>query len=207
MKELSFTPKSLSAITVAGTLTSESLQVMKKKSLLFLVILLIPFLAISQNDSEVIPEEVLAMIAANDRSDLPEDEKLVVADSLYNLLMIHYEYLSYETKLRLAQKTMDYEQRIFLYKKIRSFRFYLVRHPYYSYKFKIIYVKSTNYLIDEYQSKKDLHSLYNLNIVPAVYTVVYAKLKRAIEASGGCWDREELIYEEIPGKGVRGNRN
>jgi hypothetical protein len=30
MKELSFTPKSLSAITVAGTLTSESLQVMKK---------------------------------------------------------------------------------------------------------------------------------------------------------------------------------
>jgi hypothetical protein len=155
----------------------------------------------AQDFREIIPEEVLGIIAINAKSDLSDYEKLVVADSLYDLLKEHYEYLGYEAKFKLAKETKDSEVRIFLFKTIRNFPYYLANNSYYGYKFYDQYVRATYLLINEYKERKDLQALYDLNIVPSATTDVYGMLRKAIEAIGGFWDKGDFYYP-VP-KGTR----
>ena len=159
----------------------------------------------AQDFQEIVPEEVLANIALNNKSDLPDYERLAIADSLYDLLKEHYEYLSYEAKLKLAKETKDSEVRIFLLKTVRNFPYYLANNSYYGYKFYDQYVQATNLLINEYKERKDLQALYDLNIVPSATTDLYGMLRKAIEAIGGFWDKGDFYYP-VP-KGTRDTKH
>jgi hypothetical protein len=153
----------------------------------------------------IVPEEVIASIALNAKSELPLYEKLLVEDSLYTLLKEHYEYLSYEAKLNLAKETKDYDKKLILYKTVRNVPYYLTRTPYYYEQFYNQYIKSTNLLINEYKLKRDLQALYDLTVVPSAAVDLYGMLRTAIEACGGFWDRGDFYYP-LP-KGQKETKN
>ena len=173
----------------------------------FLCLSLLFFFLLAQQASAqvfqaIVPEEVIASIALNAKSDLPLYEKLRVEDSLYTLLREHYEYLSNEAKLKLGQETKDYDKKVILFKTVRNVPYYLSRTPYYSQKFYDQYILSTNLLINEYKLKRELQALYDLTVVPSAAVDLYGMLRTAIEACGGTWDRGDFYYPMPRGERV-----
>jgi hypothetical protein len=168
----------------------------------FLCLSLLFFFLLAQQVSAqifqaIVPEEVVASLALNAKSNLPLYEKLRVEDSLYTLLREHYQYLSNEAKLKLGQETKDYDEKVILFKTVRNFRFYLAETSYYFYKFRAQYIKASNLLITEYKLHRDLQALYDLIIIPSASADLYGMLRSSIEACGGTWDRGDF-YDPIP---------
>jgi hypothetical protein len=160
----------------------------------------------SQLSGPIVPSEVLAVISSNKDSDKSELDKLVFEDSLLDLLRIHYEYLSYESKFKLCDKIQNENSKIILYKTIRCYPYYTVKNAYYGMQFYKLYIKATRDLIREYHLQGNLMELYNLNIVPGAAIDTYGFLRSAIEALGGIWDKGEIVNPEVTKKGNRHNR-
>ena len=93
------------------------------KYLLIISFLLIVHLSYSQDWywGPITPEKVQQEITENLKSNKPDIEKIMVNDSLLYLLRIHYEYLSYKSKLEVARNTEDKELKIICLKRIRNF--------------------------------------------------------------------------------------
>jgi hypothetical protein len=79
----------------------------------------------SQIEKPVKVQDVLEHIDSIQNREGSEFEKLTIRDSLLEVLMIHYEYLSYTSKFELALQTKNKEDRILLYRHIRNYPFYL----------------------------------------------------------------------------------
>jgi hypothetical protein len=149
------------------------------------------------------PAEVLSAISTNRNSDKPELDKLITEDSLLNLLRLHYDYLSHESKFKLAGKIQDKARKIILYRTVRLYPYYTTKHQYYGMKFYLLYIDATRDLISEYQLQGSLDELYNLDIVPSARVYSYGFLRSAIEALGGVWDKGEIIDPESTRRGTR----
>ncbi len=160
----------------------------------------------SQIERPIDVETVLQSITLNNNREVSEFDKLKTRDSLLEVLKIHYEFLSYTSKFVLALETKNKEDRVLLYKHIRNYPYYLVRLPFYSYRFFDLYVESTRKLIYEY--KGDLEELNRLTIVPGASSQIVQYLKMAIESAGGKWTRGEIpVDPEMLIRGNRGEKN
>lgn len=157
---------------------------------LLMLFLVLPEESYSQVYKPIETSKVAAEIDSNSTREIAIYDKLRIQDSLLELQRIHYTYLSYKAKYELAAVTPEKNERILLYKRIRSFPFYTVRQEFYGHELSELYRKATRDLIFEYRG--DLTALINLDIVPSMRSTLYGFLRVEIEYAGGTWDKGEI---------------
>jgi hypothetical protein len=152
--------------------------------------LFLPVVCLSQVHKPIDVAQVTSEIEQNSLRDTSMYEKLRIQDSLFQLLRIHYEYLSYKAKYEYAVINPDKNERIISYRRIKNFPYYIIHVPFYGIELSELYRKATRNLIYEYRG--NLEALKHLEIVPSMRNTLYGILRIEIEHAGGTWDRGEI---------------